>query len=82
MPARLALPIDEIGRRYKGGESAPDIAKALGVTTTTITNRLREIGLSVRGANHRAFGHGGPSTTMLRTWSSTIIDDEFDEWAL
>ena len=49
MPARLIeLDNDEIRRRYENGESSAAIGKALNVSSNTILNRLRELGITRR----------------------------------
>jgi transposase len=39
---------EEIARRYKGGESGPSIAQALGVTVETVYASLRSLGVERR----------------------------------
>ena len=49
MPARrIELDNTEIKRRYENGEGSTAIAKALNVSSNTILNRLRELGITRR----------------------------------
>ena len=54
----------EIARRYVDGEAAPALASEFGVTTTTLTKRLRQMGVSVDQGEKRR-----------RKWSTEEIDE-------
>jgi transposase len=47
----------EAARRYEAGESQMQIAKALGLQQTTISNVLRQMGVKTRGAPRRGEKH-------------------------
>lgn len=47
-PLRIDLPFDEIAKRYKTGESTPEIARSFNVTPKEITLRLKRMGVKLR----------------------------------
>lgn len=48
-PRALRVPIEELARRYAGGETLRDLADAAGVSYQTVRRRLERWGLQVRG---------------------------------
>ena len=50
MPAKLELDTNELIRRYESGETAPQIAVAMGIGETSVYNYLRKSGVSRRAS--------------------------------
>lgn len=48
MPTKIAIDTDNLIERYKAGESVLKMSNELGVSRGVITNRLAELGLSIR----------------------------------
>lgn len=48
MPLRVDVDVEEVIRRYQGGESTPEIARTLGFGTNTVARRLKRAGVKIR----------------------------------
>ena len=77
---RAELPTEQIVRRYRCGDSSERLAAKFGVSHSTILARLREAGARIRKPG--CCKSGLSATSIAPDFNTTILDPEFDEWAL
>jgi hypothetical protein len=63
----IPLDVDDLVRRYTGGESEKALAEALGVSRTAIRNRLLKAGLQPRGSSESAYLRMSKTTPEQRS---------------
>lgn len=74
--------VAEIVRRYNAGESAPSIAKSLGVSYRLVYDRLREVGAHVRSSSEAKRGRPivGRRRCALNEAAFDVVTDEAAYW--
>lgn len=67
MPAKIKLSnIYDLGRRYEAGESLNKLAREVGISRFTITQRFRDIGIGIRTISDTMFARWANATPKQR----------------